>query len=379
MCAIIHLPAGAKIDFEKLKNCVHNNWHSYGLVTKIDGKLDIRRVVPKSGEVDPEEVAEALEKDEEFERFLHLRHNTAGATTLKNCHPFDVYYSEGRQVVFMHNGTFGEYKPKRFNDKNVLEDDPNGPSDSITFAEENITPLLVRSDGDIEDAYFQKVIRKFWSGGNRGCLISSNQDAWFIGDDWKTLKLGPDKEELKASNDLYFDKVVRGPEKDRIDALVAKLREEEKAKRKDKHEEKGKFTEQNRRMSVLHNNVGTASTFQSAVQLPLAMLKDFDFTQPSLSLLSESTVNICNDWDVYDREHLVSLACLTKDEWEQMYQDKTTAIFVMDYLSSDYGSLYAEHRDLEEKLERQAKEFEEKSKKQEKHIQELALKLKGVR
>ena len=378
MCVIIHLPAGSKIDFDKLKNACHNNWHSYGLVTRIDGKLDIRRVLPKSGEVDPEEVQEAIEKDEEFERFLHLRHNTAGATTLKNCHPFDVYYSEGRQVVFMHNGTFNEYKPKRFDDKGKMEDDPNGPSDSVTFAEENITPLLVRSNGDIEDNYFQRVVRRFWSSGNRGCLISSDQNPWFIGDDWKTLKIGEGGAELRASNDLYFDKVVRGPEKDRIDALVAKLREEEKAKRKEKHEEKGKFTDNNRRMSVLHNT-STASTFQSAVQLPLAMLKDFDFKKPSLSLLSESPVNICNDWDVYDRDHLVSLANFTKDEWEQVYGDKQTAIFVMDYLSSDYGCLYAEAKELEEKLERQKKEFEEKSKKQEKHIQELSLKLKGVK
>lgn len=322
MCVIIHLPAGASIDFEKLRNAVYNNWHSYGLVTKIDGKLDITRVVPESGEVDPKEVMEALDRDIEFERFLHLRHNTAGATTLANCHPFDVYFSEKRQVVFMHNGTFFSYKSKRFDANGKSEDDPNGASDSVNFAEENITPMLVRSRGDIEDYFFQKVIRKFWEGSNRGLLISSDQKPWFI-DDWKKLQCGTF--ELRVSNTEYFDKVIRGPEFARREA--AKKIQEAKAVKP-----KGKF--------------------QGRVDLPVSPLKAFDFKAPGLGVLSQSPVNICNDWDVYDRDHLVSLANLDKDGWEKLYSDKSTCIFVMDYMSSDYGQLYLEHKELEGKLKK---------------------------
>ncbi len=235
MCVIIHLPAGAKIEFAKLKNAVHNNWHSYGLVTRIDGKLDIKKVVPKNGEVSPEEVRDLLEKDEEFERILHLRHNTAGATTLRNCHPFDVYYDDNRQVVFMHNGTFNEYKPKKFDKDGKLEDDPNGLSDSVTFAEENITPMLVRSGGNINDHFLQKVVRKFWSANNRGVLISSDQDCWIIGDDWKEMVY--EGATLKISNDLYFDKVVRGPEADRR-AEAQKLIRDQEAEQRKKHGKK---------------------------------------------------------------------------------------------------------------------------------------------
>lgn len=372
MCVIIHFKPGQKIDPEKLKNACYNNWHSYGLVTKIDGKLDIRRVVPKSGEVDPKEVQEALDKDEEFERILHLRHNTAGATTLKNCHPFDVYFDDHRQVVFMHNGTFGEYKPKKFVDDKLV-DDPDGPVDSLTFAEENITPILVRSGGNIDDEYLRRVIRRFWSGNNRGILISSDQDVWRIGDDWKKIK-DTEGGELHVSNDDYFDKVSRGPERDRRVVAAAKLREEQEAlQKKHKKDSKdkvsvagnGPFFTSNRSMSVLTNQSGV-STFQPT-KYEVSSLKEFNLAQPSLSQLSESPVNICNDWDVYDREHLVSLGGMSRDEWEEMYKDKTTCTFVMDYLSSDYRELYKEYLELEEKC-----------KKQEKHIEELAKAAKKV-
>ena len=328
MCVIIHLPKGVTMNFAMLKNAVHNNWHSYGLVTKIDGKLDIKRVVPESGEVDPLEVAAALDRDVEFERFLHLRHNTAGATTLENCHPFDVYFSEKRQVVFMHNGTFYDYKSKCFGKDGKPEDDPDGLSDSVNFAEENITPMLVRSRGDIEDPFFQRVIRKFWHGSNRGLLISSDQQPWFI-DDWKEIDAGGTK--IKVSNTDYFSGVVRGPEFDRRKAAEEAL-EAKKPKTKD--------------------------MFQSRVQLPVAPLKTFDFTVPGIGRLSESPINICNDWDVYDREHLVSLANLTKDEWKEMHKDEQTCIFMMDYLSSDYGQLYREHIDLQEKFMKAQKHIE---------------------
>lgn len=357
MCVIIHLPAGAKINFAMLKNAVHNNWHSYGLVTRIDGKLDIKRVVPKSGEVDPVEVANALDKDEEFERILHLRHNTAGATTMKNCHPFDVYSDNDRQVVFMHNGTFFDYKPKKFDKDGKLEDDNDGPSDSLSFAEENITPMLVRSNGSIQDAFFQKVTRKFWAHNNRGLLISSDEDPWFIGDDWKKIE-GTNGGELRVSNDHYFDKVTRGPEKDRRDK-AEKLRKEEEAKSKKGN---GKFHESNNKMAQGTSMTPVGNLFKNPVTYAVAPLSEFDF---SLSKLSTTPANICNDWDVYDREHLISLGNLDKSEWEQLYNDKSTAIFVMDYLSSDYANLYAEFTDLEDKVRRQ-----------EKVIEEMAMKLK---
>lgn len=100
MCVIVVLSKNQMIPYSMLENACYNNWHSFGLVTKVDGKLDIKRSVPKSGEVDPKTVYKLLEDDIGYERFLHLRHNTAGATNEANCHPFDVYYDpkSGRQV-----------------------------------------------------------------------------------------------------------------------------------------------------------------------------------------------------------------------------------------------------------------------------------------
>lgn len=381
MCVIIHLPAGAKFDFEALQNAVYNNWHSYGLVTRIDGKLDIKKVVPKNGEVSAEEVRDALEKDEEFERILHLRHNTAGATTLKNCHPFELYYDDHRQVVFMHNGTFTEYKPKKFDKDGKLEDDPNGVSDSVTFAEENIAPMLIRSGGNIEDHYLQKVVRKFWSGGNRGILISSDQDPWLIGDDWKICNRYSFGTDIRISNDLYFDKLVRGPEFERRAEVARLIREQEASQKRDKKDKSrlttnpiGRpFESGNTALSVPFDSgqrrflPADGGAFSPVTGRTLAPLASFDFTQPSLSQLSQSPVEICNDWDVYDREHLISLGNLNAEEWAKMYEDKTTMVFVADYMSSDYAALYAEHKELEDKVARQ-----------EKVIEKLANQLKGA-
>src|ERR1700751_2562549 len=115
MCNIIIL----KKDQMPIKNefvtMCQNNWHSYGLVTKFGDKIDINKKVPENGEVDPEELYKLLERDIEYERILHVRHNTAGATNLENCHPFNVYYDEAnkRNIVFMHNGTMYEFKSKK--------------------------------------------------------------------------------------------------------------------------------------------------------------------------------------------------------------------------------------------------------------------------
>src|SRR5688572_30033913 len=107
MCKIVRLLPGQMLTDEQLFNAVYNNWHSYGVVIK-DGKkgMDIIRNVPESGETDPKDVWKILKDSMNYERILHVRHNTAGSNDVKNCHPFDVLYlpKKKRQIVFAHNG-----------------------------------------------------------------------------------------------------------------------------------------------------------------------------------------------------------------------------------------------------------------------------------
>lgn len=330
MCVILHLKPGVMPTKDQLWNACYNNWHSYGLVIKLDSRLHIQKKCPESGEVDPQEVWNLLEQDVDEERFLHLRHNTAGATTLDNTHPFDVFYQDGknhRQVVFMHNGTLYSYKSKKKGPTGGEIDDDTGPSDTKNFVDRVLVPAMSQLDcgrgkGDIQNPFFKEMIKKFWSTGNRGLLISSDQDAVFI-DDWKTMK-GDGGKEFLSSNDTYFDKVDRGPEHTR---RLVRAENEKKAR-----------------------ETGTAVVTTKGTK-QFVRLADFDFgpTRHPFFTLSESTVNLLNDWDFYDRQNAVSLGYASIEELSDLYKEKNDCLVVMDWVFTDYAQLYKEYEDLEEK------------------------------
>src|SRR5690606_17004863 len=110
------------------------------------------------------------------------------------------------------------------------KDDPDGPSDTKNFVDQVLIPYTASMDfgggaGDIQNEHYKKLINKFWpASSNRGVLIASDNPAFFI-DSWKEISDG-DGDKFLASNDDYFDKVIRGPEHER--RLV---REEEEKKR----------------------------------------------------------------------------------------------------------------------------------------------------
>lgn len=322
MCVIIYLKPGQMPPKEMLFNAVYNNWHSYGLVTRIDGKLDIKRVVPASGEVDPQEVWNALTDDFDFERFLHLRHNTAGATNLENCHPLDVYYDpkRQRQVVFMHNGTMYNYKSKKKSATGSEIDDDDGPSDTKNFTDRVLIPYLSSCDfgegkGDIQSPYMRDLIKKFWGGSNRGLLISSDQDPLFI-DDWKVV--GPEGNKFPASNDDYFKEVKRGPEHTR--RLVRQEQNKLAAK------------------AASEKKPSTVREIIDAVQFKQGTHRFFE--------LSESLANIVNDFEVYDRSGAVTLGLATYDELVELYDQRKDCLAVMNWVFTDYAKLYEEHQQV---------------------------------
>lgn len=330
MCNILALQPGVVPEIDKFRNCVYNNWHSYGVVTKIEGKLDIRRVVPKSGEVDPQEVFDLLDKDVEFERFVHLRHNTAGATDLRNCHPFEVFFDEkkGRHIVFMHNGTFHEHKSRKIVDNKTVDDD-DGPSDSLNYATNLLQPLLAKLGGDITDPLSRTILTKFWGPMNRGVLIASDQEPFYLGE-WKKISFGG--HECPSANLDYFDEVKRGPEKER--------REKAKAALKNSSKSEGMFR-----------------PFNSGVNV--TPLKDIDLlTKPGVGRLSEGLAGILQDWEVYDRPGMTSLGYATQAELEDLYNHKNDCLLTMDLVFTDHAMMYKELIEAEEKLTKQEKIIE---------------------
>lgn len=333
MCAILHLKPGVMPTINQLEYACYNNWHSYGLVTKVGNKLDIKRVLPESGEVDPKEVWDALTADIEYERFLHLRHNTAGATTIENTHPFEVFFSKKRHILWMHNGTLHPYKSKKQMPSGGQIDDPDGPSDSANFATQVLQPYLAgcnfgNGTGDIHHPLFKRIIKDHWTGSNRGLLIANDQEPLFI-DEWKTIT-GKDGKTFYASNDEYFEKLVRGPEKDRREAAAkAKALEE---------------SNKNRREVQQYLNDGN----NSRTIIPLASVKPNTISH-SFYKLSESLSSLVNDWDVYDRDGAVSLGYATKEELSEFYDgSKLECVALMEWVFTDYLKMYEELISLRE-------------------------------
>lgn len=342
MCAIIHLKAGVTMPITALENACYNNWHSFGIVVKKPGKLEIIKEVPKSGEIDPDDIQEILNKNKEFERFLHVRHNTAGATNLENTHPFDVYKAKGkggREVVFMHNGTLYTYKSKMTTPDGRTIDDDTGPSDTKNFVDQVLIPYLGCADfgkgrGDIESPEMMTLLRQFWPGtGNRGLLISSDQTPLYLGD-WK--KITREGVDFLASNDDYFDACKRGPEFDR----------REKAEEEKKKAEAARFQA---------GNITTSRAVAPSAGR-LHELKEFTFGKKHPFFdLSASMAHIVNDWDIYDRHSAVSLGCASVDELAELYKSEKDCLFVMDWIFTDYYNLYQDFLKLEDKHEKATK------------------------
>lgn len=215
-------------DFE---NMVYNNWHGWGLVLR-DGnnRLEIMRDNPV--ENNPEELYDLIDKHRDLERFLHVRHATAGDVEMHNIHPFEVISTNKGQLLFMHNGTITECDPTHITDKNHIAV-KEGWSDTRYYQESVLTPIVegLKDPLDIWNPSFRKIMTRFWPSGNRGLLIT-NKGACTLGT-WVNRK-DVKGNDYVAANDTYFSAVIRGPEFDRREAAkkaaMAAAREEREAR-----------------------------------------------------------------------------------------------------------------------------------------------------
>lgn len=339
MCNILWLKAGQMPYKNEFWNMCYNNWHSYGLSVKIDGRLDTKKHVPESGEIDPQELWDLIEKDRQYDRILHVRHTTAGTTSLENCHPFPVFYQERkgsvpREIQFMHNGTLYEYKSKKLNENGALIDDDSGPSDTQNFVNRVLVPYLSATDfgkgkGDLDHPLTRDLIKKFWPlTGNRGLVYSGDQAPLFLGD-WKKMKAS-DGSDIMSANDDYFKDVTRGPEAARRDAI--------------------------KRATEVKTSVSTFRTTVSGttVQTDIVPFTRFDFSfkdrTPCMWELKTSFAHILGDWNVWDRGVAVALGAATTDELTELYdKDKKATISLMEWIFADYAQTYVDLLESEDK------------------------------
>lgn len=332
MCVISILEPGQILPKDWVTNAVYNNPHGFGLILKDPkrNKMEVIKKCPEKG-TDPEEILDLLEDNLEMKRYLHLRWRTDGPVDVDNAHPFTSYYSDRRQVYFMHNGTLHSYKPRAggwvteggVRTEIIAED----ASDTKLFNERVLQPLLLRWEGsqgrgDISDPVFCEVIDKYWgaTGDNKGILICNDLDDIYINRArWSILKDTND-DPFFASNDSYFKQLVRGP----VFEELKKVREKEEA------EKRAKASRFHDRPKI----VGTA--------LSVSNLKNFRFHEKTK--LPEEVQDIFNDVNLYTRDGLSQLENLTPLELESIaknHPEELTTFLV--FFTSEYAGLFAEH------------------------------------
>lgn len=298
MCVIFQLLPGYTLPKAVLANAVHNNPHGYGVIIKREGKITVVKELPIDGN-DPEVIYKILKDNEDAERFVHVRWKTAGAISIENTQPFQVYNDRGREVWFCHNGTLNGFTPPYTHNQ---APNPHEMSDSRKFAETILAKYLPKFMGengiaDYQDDVMQELLIKAWSHGSKGLLISNDLEPFFLGlSQWETIKTSEiiDGEEVQgsffASNNDYFERLKRGPLHDRL----------EEEKRKKEQEER----EARRAGSVVPFSGGAKGI------TPI--------TAPPFSekfSLGEGIVDLLEDFDLYKVEGYVALANVCYAEW----------------------------------------------------------------
>lgn len=309
MCVIIEQKIGYTLPKEMLKMAMFNNPHGYGLVIKdpVNKKVQVIRKL----KADLEEVYDLLKDNEDCLRYLHLRWKTEGEISEDNVHPFCVFYSDARQIYFMHNGTL-PYKFKPSNAEKI--------SDSKKFNDTWLTPFLSRlhgkeGKGDYHDDWFISQLKDVWTGDhNRGLIVSNDLEPLFINDKfWKVIKDGHGNE-FYASNDTYFEKLIRGPEYDRL------KKEKEEAEKAAK-----KF------QIPSNSNTNTPKI--------LTELKDVDLAPvPKIDL-----ERIFEDLDLYTSDGYLALAAVTSSEFDELcLKNPDTASSLLLNITTEYKDLFYE-------------------------------------
>lgn len=134
MCLIIQREPNFEIPYDKFESAILNNPDGYGFsYPDNNGKLITLR---SAEEPDPETLYRIVNEElKDKQLMVHLRYTTAGATNLRNSHPFPILERgpDGIDLRMCHNGTLFKYKPKKGDE-----------SDTRVFVREFVRPLFKR-------------------------------------------------------------------------------------------------------------------------------------------------------------------------------------------------------------------------------------------
>lgn len=343
MCVIFQLRPGYTLPYTMLETAVWNNPHGYGIVIKINNRLQvIKKLADEKKGSDPKEIYKILKDNEDAERFVHVRWRTEGDISGDNLHPFPVYNSNKRQVWFMHNGTLHQYAPPRqysHMQGGMTPVSTDTRSDSRKFAETVVAPFLLKFHGengpaDIHDETIKEIFEKYWSSGNKGLLIANDLDPYFLGlTNWTTIKTSEIDKNGKSiegsffsSNNEYYLTLKRGP--------VFEAREVERKKKEE--------------VARLANVNKPAQT--EKVDTTITRLTSKSFSQKfSLDTKME---DLLEDYNMYDAEGYISLANLTIIELDALVKTNPEGVpslllYLTDFLKKNTEALIK----LEEKHE----------------------------
>lgn len=174
MCQIYLKGEGADMGFENFKTAILNNPDGFGYTYPDDhGKLV---VVKDPKEPDPETLYRTLVEDLKDRKVLcHLRYTTAGATSLRNAHPFPILEKRkhGIDMRMAHNGTIFKYKPGN----------NSSESDTRVFVREYVRPLMERmvkgySPEELtQDGFLRKLLEDQLPSASVLCFLDGNGNA----------------------------------------------------------------------------------------------------------------------------------------------------------------------------------------------------------
>lgn len=317
------LNAKQDIDKDNFFNMVYNNEHGFGMLVRMKGKLKVIKELDE--DPDPQKYYDLMVKYNKYKRYIHVRNNTAGDTSVDNLHPFKVYSDDkGKHTYFMHNGTLNSFKPEK--------DDTR--SDSQIYCDQIVTPFLEMTNGNFTSDFAKKTLNEYWPGfGGRALIVSDKEDGVVLNSkDWETIKSKSGN--IFVSNNTYFDKVTRGTEYNRR----KKLEEQKRAKE------------------------GRSSGGNNVTQYGRNKITTIQDSRPnsSRSYLSDELIDLFSDWDAYEDNNCGYLGAVTLDEWENLVEKypKDAAATLL-WISSECARLVDEVEEAQVKHARATKKIAE--------------------
>lgn len=196
MCVIIARNPGIEIDEQKIASACQVNPDGFGISVLDRGKIITTKQLTNNSKT----ITQMLEEAKDHKVFLHLRYRTQGNVNLENCHPFTSFEGDGKQILFMHNGTVSDYGA----------DDPNF-SDTYLFNERVVKPMIDRwvklgnsPESIFDDPMFLIIMQKYAGSTSKFVLYDEAGNQIIF-----NKKGGKEFDGWWASNDYSFNRFHR--------------------------------------------------------------------------------------------------------------------------------------------------------------------------